>query len=177
MSFLSNPHLDLSTSRVETLRCLLAPFSTDWRVDIHELAEEFCKSNKDLYVSPSLPTYEEELEYVRKSEEKIARWEEFKNFILEKWTHRLLGCGGLRMLESWECNIGIWIREDIQGKWYASEVYEVLISWARTNTAHTFLVYSLNPLNIGSRKLAEKFWGMLQEEKTERWHDIYHIPL
>ncbi len=73
MFFLSTPYLDLTTSCIETPRCLLVPFSLDGRVDIHELAEEFCKSNKDLYVSAYLPTYEEELEYVRISEEKMAR--------------------------------------------------------------------------------------------------------
>ena len=33
MSFLRNPHLDLTTSRIETDRCVLVPFSTDGRED------------------------------------------------------------------------------------------------------------------------------------------------
>jgi hypothetical protein len=90
MPFLSNPHLDLTSSRIETARCILVPFSTDGRVDIRELQEEFCRANKNLYVSSILPNYEQELEYVRASEEKIARGEEFENFILEKSTNTLL---------------------------------------------------------------------------------------
>lgn len=105
-----------STSRLETLRCVLLPFSLDGQVDIHELHEEFCKANINLYVAPKLPTYEDEVEYIRKAEEKIERCEEFENFILERETGRLIGCGGLRVLESGEMNIGIWIREDEQGK-------------------------------------------------------------
>ena len=73
MTFLRNTCLDLTTSRIETARCVLVPFSTDGRVDIHELQVEFSKANKNLYVVPTLPTYEEELEYVRKAEENIAR--------------------------------------------------------------------------------------------------------
>ncbi len=73
MPFLSNPHLDLTTSRIETLRCILVPFSTDGRVDIHELQEEFCMANKNLWVSPYFPDYDAEYEYVRASEKKIAR--------------------------------------------------------------------------------------------------------
>ena len=90
MPFLRNPHLDLTTSRIETARCLLVPFSLDGRVDIRELQEEFCKANKNLWVSPVLPDYDEEYEYVRASEEKMARGEEFENFILDKTTKQLI---------------------------------------------------------------------------------------
>lgn len=65
MSFLSNPHLDLTTVRIETPRCLLVPFTTDGTVDIHELTDEFCRANWDFQVAPILPTYEQEYEYVR----------------------------------------------------------------------------------------------------------------
>ncbi len=177
MLFLLSPHLDLTTSRIETERCILVPFSTDGRVDIYELQKEFCLANKDLYVALYLPNYDEELEYVRASEEKIAMWEEFENFILEKWTSQLIGAWWLRVLESWELNIGIWIRESEHGKWYASEIYIALISWAKKNTSHTYLKHSLNPANIASCKLALKFGGILQDEKTDRGHEIYHIPL
>lgn len=175
--FLQDPHLDLTTSRIETDRCVLVPFSTDGRVDIRELQEEFCRANKNLYVSSILPTYEQEMDYVRASEEKIARGEEFENFILDKSSNSLVGAGGLRLLESSEVNIGIWIRESEQWKWYASEVYDALILWAKENLAHDYLIHSLNPENTPSRKLAAKFGGILQTEKTQRGHDVYHIPL
>jgi hypothetical protein len=50
MSFLRNIHLDLTTSRIETDRCVLVPYSLDGRVDIRELQEEFCLANKNLWV-------------------------------------------------------------------------------------------------------------------------------
>lgn len=177
MPFLLNSHFDLTTSRIETARCILIPFSVDGRVDIHELQEEFCKANKNLWVSSILPTFEQEVEYVRTSEEKIAQGEEFENFILDKKTNRLIGAWGLRILESKELNIGIWIREDKQWKWYASEVYAALLTWARENTSHMYLKHSLHPENIWSRRLVEKFDGILQKEKTESGNDVYHIVL
>ncbi len=177
MSFLHNRYLNFPTSRIETSRCVLVPFSLDGRVDIRELNVEFCRANKNLYVSPNLPTYEEEFEYVKNAAKKITKWEEFENFILEKDSWRLLGCWGLRLLESGELNIGIWIREDEQGKGYTSEVYTAFITWARTNSSAIYLVHSLDPANEPSRKLVLKFWGVLQKEKTERGHDVYHIPL
>ena len=86
MTFLKNLYLDLTASRIETLRCVLVPFSTDGRVDIHELQVEFSKANKDLYVAPKIPSYEEELEFVRNTEARIEKGEEFENFILDKNT-------------------------------------------------------------------------------------------
>jgi len=65
------------------------PFSTDGRVDIRELQEEYCRANKTFLVRTFI-TYEQELEFVRLSEESIARGEEFQNFILEKPTNKFL---------------------------------------------------------------------------------------
>jgi [ribosomal protein S5]-alanine N-acetyltransferase len=128
-------------------------------------------------VSPELPTYEQELLFVKNSEAKIRWGEEFENFILEKTTNRLLWAWGFRVLKSMELNIGIWLSPDDQGKWYATEVYSTLMAWARENTNYDYIRHSLNPKNTGSRKLAEKFGWVLQDTKTERGHDIYHIPL
>lgn len=109
MPLLVNPHLDLTTSRIETLRCVLVPFSTDGRVDIHELTEQFCLANQDLYVSASLPNYEEEFVYIENSILEMQRGEMFENFVIDRETTRLIGAGRIRTLESGELNIGIWI--------------------------------------------------------------------
>ena len=73
MPFLSHPHLDLTTSRIETARCMIVPFSTDGLVDIRELQEEFCKANKNLCIAPVLPSYEEEMEFVTNMTELVSR--------------------------------------------------------------------------------------------------------
>lgn len=177
MSFLLDSHIDFINSHIETKRCFLLPFSTDGRVDIRELQEEFCKANRNHWVNPLLPSYHEEYNYVKVSEEKAARWEGFENFIIDKRNNTLIWAGGLRILESWEINIGIWIREDRQGEGIATEIYEALIEWAGANTKHKYLVHSLNPENTWSQKLALKFGWVLQKEITESGHVIYHIPL
>ena len=176
MSFPINSHIDLTTSRIETTRCVLVPFSLDGRMDVQELTEEFCKANKDLFVSPFLPNYEQELDYIKSSESKIEKWQEFENFVFDKYTMRFIGCGGIRILETGEPNIGIWIRVDEHSKWYATEVYMALIDWARTNVRYRHLRHALDPRNTASRKLAIKFGGILQQETNERGDEIYHIP-
>jgi hypothetical protein len=73
MSFLRYPYLDLTTSRIKTERCILVPFSFDAGVDIHEFHREFSLANQDLYVAPSIPTYDEEVIFLRGSIEKIGK--------------------------------------------------------------------------------------------------------
>lgn len=177
MTFLLNPHLDLTTQIIETPRCLIVPFSTDGRVDIRELTEEFCKANKDLLVSPFLPTYEQELDFVEQSILSMKQWEIFENFILEKWSNRLIGAIGLRSPEEHRMNLWFWIREDEHGKWYATEAYMALIDWAKQNTRYSYLKHALDPCNIASRKIALRFNGILQDEIDKKGGEIYHIPL
>ena len=116
MTFLRNSHLDLTTVRIETERCVLMPFSTDGRVDIHELTAEFCKANKNLDVSPFLPTYEQEVEFLQKVMQDIADKKVLELFVLEKDTNRFIGCVGLNRMEEHRMNIGLWIRTDEHGK-------------------------------------------------------------
>lgn len=116
MSFLLNPHLDLTTVRIETKRCVLVPFSLDGRVDIHELTDEFCRANKDLYVSPFLPNYEQEVEFLQKVLQDIEDKRVLELFILEKDINRFIGCIGLNRMEKHRMNIGLWIRIDEHGR-------------------------------------------------------------
>ncbi len=177
MSFLINPHLDLTSQIIETPRCTIVPFSIDGRVDIREQQEEFCKANKDLFVNPFLPNYEQEIEFIEKTERAIKNWETFENFLLEKWSNRLIGCVGLNNPEEHRMNIGLWIRVDEHGKWYATEAYWALLDWAQENVRYAYLKHALDPRNTASRKLALKFGGVLQDEIDEKGSEIYHIPL
>lgn len=168
MSFLLNPHLNLTTVRIETKRYVLVPFSLDGRVDIHELTEEFCKVNKDFFVSPFLPNYEQEIKFLQKVMQDIEEKKVLELFILEKNTNRFIGCVGLNRMEEHRMNIWLWIRTDEHGKWYATEVYVALINWAQENIRYRFLRHALDPRNEASRKLALKFGGILQDETDEK---------
>lgn len=177
MSFLLNPHLDLTQSKIETERCIIVPLSIAGWVDVRELHEEFCRVNKDLYVTPFLPTYEEEIAWLTEVEKHIMNRELFENFIIEKETLRLVGCIWLNRPEETQMNIWLWIREDQQGKWYGTEAYEAMLEWAREHTIYDHLKHSLNPENTWSRKLAEKFSGVLQDARSENGDDWYKIYL
>jgi hypothetical protein len=61
------------------------------------------------------------------------------------------------------------------GNFYENFVYRIenLIQKRSKDTIENLI----NPENTGSRKLAEKFGGILQDGRTERGFEIYHIPL
>lgn len=175
--FLKNPHLDLTTSHIETDRCVLVPFSTDGRVDIRELQEQFCIANRNLWISPMMPTYDQEYAYVQQIEQAIARQELFENFILDKTTRKLIGCIGFNRPEEHRMNLGLWIRQDMQGQGYGREVYTAMLAWARQHLVYQYVKHSCNEENIKSRQLALAFGGIPQEAYTENGNIIYHIPL
>lgn len=177
MSFLHNPHLDLTLQTIETPRCILVPFSTDGQVDINELNDEFCKANKDFFVSPFLPNHEQEVEFLQKVMQDIENRNVLELFVLEKDAKRFIGCVGLNRKEEYRMNIGFWIRVDEYEKGFATEAYRALLDWARENTIYSYLRHSLIPTNIASRKLALKFGGVLQNETNEKGDEIYHISL
>ena len=177
MNWLQHWDINLASESIHTERCILVPFSLDVWVDMEELTREFCKANKDLFISPFLPTVTEEIEYIQNAANAIIQNEVFENFILDKQTHSLIGSIGLRTPEEHRMNIGLWIRESEHWKWYATETYAALIEWSQRNTRYKYLKHSLDPRNVASRKLALKFGGVLQDETNEKWDEIYHIPL
>ncbi len=176
MFFLKNPHLDLTKESIETTRCLLLPFSKKSWEFIEKVREEFLLANRNLWISPFTPTFEEEARFFDDMIEKIENREVFECYIFDKLTKEFLGCAWLNSPEEKRMNIGIWIKPDKQGKWYGTEVYEALICWAREHTVYSYLKHSNNPENRASAELAKRFWGILQDEKTENNNDIYHIP-
>lgn len=166
------------TSTIQTERCEIIPFSlSEERVHIEELWREFLKINQTRKVSDLLPTKKQEIDYIWWAILSMKNGQIFENFILEKETGKFIGCIGLNTPEKERMNIGLWIREDMQGKWFGTEAYKALLLWAKENTRYNFLKHSLLPGNKESEKLAHKFWWILQEEKTERGFIIYHIPL
>lgn len=177
MTFLRNPHLDLTQVRIETARCVLVPFSTDGRVDLHELQEAFCEANYNLFIGPKMPSYEQEVEYVKGVMRDMTEGKVLELFILNRETGKFLGCIGLSRMEEHRMNIGLWIRTDEHGKGYATEVYAALLDWAREHVKYKVLKHSLDARNIPSRKLALKFGGILQDETNTLGDEVYHIPL
>jgi hypothetical protein len=111
MLLLKDPYLDLIHQYIETERCVIVPFSTDGIVDIKELTREFCKANKNYWISKTLPDYEEELELVKTIIIAMGNNEVFENFIIHKDSGELVGAICLNAPEEDSANIVLWIRD------------------------------------------------------------------
>jgi hypothetical protein len=90
MSFLSNTHLDLTTSCIENERCILIPYMLRNIPDIHELMYEFYRATEDLSDSSTLPDYDGEKRAIKRVEDGIKNSQLFELLILEKTTGNLL---------------------------------------------------------------------------------------
>lgn len=92
MFWLKDPHLDLTKESIETARCILLPFSKQSGAFIKEVREEFLLANRNLWISPFTPTFEEEARFFEEMIEKIENREIFECYIFDKITKEFLGC-------------------------------------------------------------------------------------
>lgn len=175
-SFLKNPETDLENIIIETPRCIIEPFRMEW-IDFEDLTQAFCWANENLYISPNLPTSEEEREFIISTIENRRNSKAFECFIFDKVSNILLGSVWISDLDTQEPNLGLWIRKEQHGKWYGTEVYTAMLEWVKKETSFTFFKHAVNPENTASIKLALKFNGKLQDAITERGHLKYYISV
>ncbi|MDD2917070.1 MAG: GNAT family N-acetyltransferase [Candidatus Gracilibacteria bacterium] len=174
--YLKNPEMDIETVVIETPRCTIEPFRIEG-IDFTDLTGAFCGANEHLYISPYLPTVEQEYEYMHSVIENRKSGKAFECFIFDKVTGTLMGSVGISDLDTEEPNLGLWIRKEYHRKGYGTEVYAAMLDWARKETNFSFFKHAVDPENTASIKLAEKFHGKLQEVMTERGHLKYYIYL
>lgn len=116
MFFLKDPYLDLMHQYIETDRCIVVPFSLGSVVDISEYTREFCKANKDLWINKELPTFDEEIDYIKKVMKSMGNSERFENFIIQKDTGELIGAVGLDHPDKYSVELSLWIRHSKEPK-------------------------------------------------------------
>lgn len=170
MSFLSNPHLDPTTSHIETDRCVLVPF-TSLELDSRRFCDDINQSYGYRQFTPQLSR-----RYLRNGVRATRGRVGYFVYILLKGDTKVRWTLDVSFVKETP-NIGIWIDRDIQGQWYGSETYAAMLEWVRRNTVLKTIQHTLDPINTRSRWLAEKFGGVLQQGITEKGYEIYHIPL
>ncbi len=175
-SYLTNPEINLETIIVDTPRCTIEPFRIEW-IDFEDFTQAFCRANENLYISPFLPSIEQEREYITSAIECRRNSQSFECFIFDKESKELIGSIGISDLEKSEPNLGLWIRKEYQGQWFATEIYRAMLEWAKMETNFEFFKHAVNPENTASIRLAEKFNGKLQDALGERWQLKYYIYL
>ena len=175
-SFLKNPELDLESVKIETPRCMLEPFHTEW-IDFDDLLKAFLEVNENFYVNKFRPTREQNRNIIKQIIRDRHHWTNFTCYIFHKETGMLLGCMGITALDTPEPNLGIWIRKEFQNKWYGIEVYTAFLDWAKESTNFSFFKHVTKYENTASIRLVEHFQGKLQETLSEEGNLKYYIEL
>lgn len=128
--------------------------------DAKHIYLNYKKSHASYMITPVYPGLKEVKEYLSKM---IA--EQTKGnliyFVTEKIrTEEFLGCLWLSNLKSGYPGIGIWVKEEAQGKGYAKEAVFLIKKWAKKNTLAHSIRYSCQENNKISRKLAKQSGGI-----------------
>lgn len=173
-NFLKNKEINLEKVRIESPRCIIEPFYMEW-IDFSVLQKAFVSANKNFYINWSNPTIEEEKEFIKWAIKNRQDWKAFECYIFEKKTKTLVGSVWISNIDTAEPNLWLWICEEFHGQWYWTEAYEALLGWIKNNTNFVFFKHKVNPNNIASIRLAERFNWKLQEIVKEDWDLKYYI--
>ena len=74
-------------------------------------------------------------------------------------TGEFLGMTGLHDISIQQAEVGIWIKEDMQGHGFGREAVEAAISWARAVLGIDGVIYPVAEDNRPSRRIAEALGG------------------
>ena len=147
-----------SESIITTPRLQREVLSMKYIQDIFkELTDEVTK-----YIRvPTPKKIEEEEQRVLSSQEKMKEWI-LMNLIVTDTEGNFIWACGIINLSSTTPEIGLRIKESARGKWYGKEMVGWLINRLETHKEFEYIVYHVHKDNIGSRKIAESFGGVLQ---------------
>lgn len=101
------------------------------------------------------------------------------NFTLrQRETGGFLGLLGLHRAQQDEPEIGIWIREDAQGRGYGREAVAALARWAAQRFAPHAFTYPVAEANTASRRIAQGLGGEIvaQQQRPKYAAVVYRIP-
>lgn len=113
---------------------------------------------------------EETIKFINSSMEKQTKWTDIIIIIIDKKTWEFLWWSWAHNLNSPTPELWIRLKEAAHWKKYWSETIWWLIKRINENYNYEYLIYPVDKDNIPSRKLAEKFWWII--EKDENWNII-----
>ena len=141
---------------LETERCVVRELALN---DLDALFELYGDGEIDKYTDPLYP-YEEEKEFQRAYIENMYRYFGYGLWLVfSKETGKLIGRAGLEHREyheEIELELGYIIGTEHQGKGYATEVCEAILSYAKENTGFERINVLIEDGNVASVKLSEK---------------------
>ncbi|PTS93836.1 N-acetyltransferase [Pedobacter sp. HMWF019] len=82
-----------------------------------------------------------------------------------------LGCRGIHNISEESIELGLWLKKDVHGHGFGTEIVGELINFIEGNLKFNYLIYPVDKENVASRRIPEKLgfsiFGEYKEAKDE----------
>ncbi len=143
---------------IHTQRLVLHPVSDRHKFEIYMTFDEEITR----YMHPKPPEkLEDTLEFIKTVRADMEIGKCLNMVILDTVTQEFYGCAGLHNVDTRTPEFGIWIKKYAHGHGFGREAVDGLMTWANENLDYDWLVYPVDRRNAASRKIPEKFGGII----------------
>lgn len=157
-----------SQIKIETKRLNLIPVSAKYK---DEIRKEF--TPQITRYMPYTPTgHEKEVQdFLDKAKLGSINGTDFVFTSICKDNNAFLGCCGIHNITENAMELGIWLKKEVHGQGFGTEIIEGLIHFIKGNLKFNYLIYPVDKDNIPSRRIPEKLgfsiFGEYKKAKDE----------
>lgn len=157
-----------SQMRIETNRLNLIPVSDKYK---DEILREF--TPQITRYMPYTPRGDEGevQDFLDKAKLGLINGTDFVFASIDKDNGIFLGCCGIHNITEDSIELGIWLKVDVHGQGYGTEIIEGLIKFIEENLKFNYLAYPVDEQNLPSRRIPEKLgfsvFGAYKKPKDE----------
>lgn len=165
--FKSNDFIDLNRIKIIAPQISLVSLNQSFANQIYREFNE----KITLYMVPEPPqNINETHTFIENSIEGMKNQKELVLAIIND-QEEFLGCCGLHGRDKWNTpELGIWLKQDAQGKKYGQMAINALFKWASKNIIFEYLIYPVDKENSASRKIPESLGGIIYSEAKVKTH-------
>lgn len=98
-------------------------------------------------------------------------------FVTLDKNEEFIGCCGIHNINSESVELGLWIKEDGQGKGYGTEIINGLILYIENNLKVRYIIYPVDRENMKSRKIPEKLGFSAFQNYTQKKNDSIQLDI
>lgn len=159
---------------VETERLNLLPVSDKYKNDI--LREFTAQITRYLPFTPK-GNEKEVQDFLDKSRQGLIDGSDIVFVSTEKSSKAFLGCCGIHHISAESMTLGLWLKADIHGQGFGTEIIRGLINFIEVNFKPKYLIYPVEKDNIASRRIAEKLGFTMFKKYTQikDEHTVLHM--
>ncbi len=130
---------------------------------VQEIFKEFT-DEVTKYLTASTPSkIEEEEQWIINSADKDNKGICLHRVVTDE-TWSFVWCCGIDRIDTKTPTLGLRIKQSARGKWYGREMIGGLLAWLEAHKDFEYIIYRAAVENVGSRKIAESFGGVIQRD-------------